>query len=229
LASYLSDPSGSPTCPDFGRSLARGNLPTLSATDQKIGTRTATRPGRPVPRGADHWSRAEASHGNHWHGRASDARMLWGPAPLGCLARVVTASVSVAPTLGYSTRRGHCDGSRISRGSIGLPPARPRDDPLRMAAVLYLPAVFLVLTLLTSWLGREASGSYTGDVLLASFVGLALSWLYGVSHLISYRCPRCGRRLSRAIPQGQPEPSVYYLCTECRIVWNLGWSLGEKG
>jgi hypothetical protein len=48
------------------------------------------------------------------------------------LARVVTSWVPVAPTLGYSNLRGHCDGSRISRGSIGLPPTRPRDDPFRI-------------------------------------------------------------------------------------------------
>jgi hypothetical protein len=64
------------------------------------------------------------------------------------------------------------------------------------AAVLYLPAVLLVLALLAAILGREAARSYTGAVILMCFVALPLTWLYRVSHGVSYRCPRCGRRLS---------------------------------
>jgi hypothetical protein len=97
------------------------------------------------------------------------------------------------------------------------------------AAVLYLPAVLLVLALLAVWLGRDAARSYTGAVYGAGFIALPLTWwLYGASHLISYRCPRCGRRLPRAVPQGHPDPNICYLCTDCRIAWYLGWRLGEK-
>src|SRR4051794_10425760 len=77
-------------------------------------------------------------------------------------------------------------------------------------ADLYLPAVLLVLALLAVLLGREAARSYTGAVLLVGFVTLPLTWFYGVCQLISYRCPRCGRRLPRAVPQDQPEPNASY-------------------
>lgn len=96
------------------------------------------------------------------------------------------------------------------------------------AVVLYLPAVLLVLALLAALLGREAARSYAGAVFLVGFAALPLTWLYGVSDLIFYRCPRCGRRLPRAVPQHQPEPNACYLCTDCRIAWDLGWHLGEN-
>jgi hypothetical protein len=97
-----------------------------------------------------------------------------------------------------------------------------------LAAVLYLPAMLLVLALLAVWIGREASRSYTGEIFLAGFVALVPTWLYGAYHLISYRCPRCGRRLRRVYPQGQSDSNICYLCTDCLIVWDLGWNLGEK-
>jgi len=96
------------------------------------------------------------------------------------------------------------------------------------AGVLYVPAVLLVLALLAVLLGRDAARSYIGAVFLVGFVALPLTWLYGVSHSISYRCPRCGRRLPRAVPQHHPEPNACYICTDCQIAWDLGWSLGEK-
>jgi len=98
-----------------------------------------------------------------------------------------------------------------------------------LAAVLYLPAVLLALPLLKAGLGRQAAGMYAGAVPLAGFVVLGSIWLYGCQDALFYRCPRCGRRLRRCVPQGQPEPNVHYLCTDCRIVWDLGWGFGRGG
>ena len=95
------------------------------------------------------------------------------------------------------------------------------------AFVLYLPGVLLVLALLAVFLGRESARSYTGGVFVMGFV-LLLSWLYGVSHSVFYRCPRCDRRLPRAVPQHQPEPNTCYICENCRIAWDLGWAFGNN-
>ncbi len=96
------------------------------------------------------------------------------------------------------------------------------------AAVLYLPAVLVGLALLAAVLGREAAGSYAGAVSLAGFVALMTAWFCGARDSFFYRCPQCGRRLTRGVPQDQPDPNVCYLCTDCRVVWDLGWRLGEN-
>jgi hypothetical protein len=96
------------------------------------------------------------------------------------------------------------------------------------AVVLYLPAVLVILALLAAVLGCEAAGSYAGAVWLAGFAALIAVWFSGARDGFSYRCPRCGRRLTRAVPQGQPDPNACYLCTDCRVVWDLGWRFGEK-
>jgi len=96
------------------------------------------------------------------------------------------------------------------------------------AVVLYLPAVLVILALLAAVLGCAAAGPYAGAVWLAGFAAEMTAWFYGVRDGFSYRCPRCGRRLTRAVPQGQPDPNACYLCTDCRVVWDLGWAFGEK-
>ena len=96
------------------------------------------------------------------------------------------------------------------------------------AAVLYLPAVLVILALLAAVLGREAAGSYAGAVWLAGFAALMTVWFGGARDSFSYRCPQCGRRLTRGVPQSQPDPNACYLCTDCRVVWDLRWRLGEK-
>jgi hypothetical protein len=95
-------------------------------------------------------------------------------------------------------------------------------------AVLYLPVVLLVLALLVFFLGREDTRSCTGAVFLIGFVALPITWLYGVSDFISYRCPRCDRRLPSGVPQHQPEPNVCYICEDCRIAWDLGWGFAQN-
>ena len=72
------------------------------------------------------------------------------------------------------------------------------------AVVLYLPVVLVNLALLAAVLGREPAGAYAGAVWLAGFAALIAVWFYGAGDGFCYRCLRCGRRLTRAAPQGRP-------------------------
>src|SRR4051794_39295028 len=92
-----------------------------------------------------------------------------------------------------------------------------------LAFVLYVPAVLLGFSLLKAALGRGTAGPYAGAVLLAGFVGLMGTMFYGGWHSLAYRCPRCGRRLPRVVPRGEPEPNLHYHCADCRVIWDLGW------
>jgi hypothetical protein len=78
-------------------------------------------------------------------------------------------------------------------------------------------------------IGREAAGQYAGAVALAGFVALMATMFYGTWDSFSYRCPRCGRRLSRVVPQGLSEPNIHYHCADCRVVWDLGWAWSSEG
>jgi hypothetical protein len=98
-----------------------------------------------------------------------------------------------------------------------------------VAAALYLPVVLLALSLLKALLWRQVAGPYAGAVLLAGFAALWPIWLYGCRDAFLYRCPRCGRRLRRSVRQDQLEPSISYLCEDCRIVWDLGWGFACGG
>ncbi len=98
-----------------------------------------------------------------------------------------------------------------------------------LAFALYLPAVILILKIIAAVLGREAAGHYTGAVFLTGFVALLATTFYGTRDSFSYRCPRCGRRLSRVVPQGRSEPNIHYHCADCRVVWDLGWAWGSAG
>jgi hypothetical protein len=98
-----------------------------------------------------------------------------------------------------------------------------------LAFALYLPAVILILTLMAAVLGREAARQYAGAVSLAGFVALLATMFSGIWASFSYRCPRCGRRLSRVVPQGRSEPNIHYHCADCRVVWDLGWAQSSDG
>ncbi len=98
-----------------------------------------------------------------------------------------------------------------------------------LAFALYLPAVILILTLMATVVGREAARQYTGAVVITGFVALIATMLCGTWDSFFYRCPRCGRRLSRVVPQDQSEPNIHYHCADCRVVWDLGWAWSSGG
>jgi hypothetical protein len=98
-----------------------------------------------------------------------------------------------------------------------------------LAFALYLPAVILILTLMTAVLGRGAAGRYAGAIFLAGFVSLMATMFCGTRDSLSYRCPRCGRRLPRVVPQGRSEPNIHYHCADCRVIWDLGWAWSSEG
>ena len=98
-----------------------------------------------------------------------------------------------------------------------------------LAFVLYLPAMILILTLIAAVLGREAARQYTGAVFLGGFVALVATLFCGIWDSISYHCPRCGRRLSKVVPQDQSEPNIHYFCADCRVAWDLGWAPSSGG
>jgi len=98
-----------------------------------------------------------------------------------------------------------------------------------LAFGLYLPAVILILTLMAAVLGREAAGQYAGAVFLTGFVALVATTFCATRDSFSYRCPRCGRRLSKVVPQGRSEPNIHYHCADCRVVWDLGWAQSSEG
>ena len=98
-----------------------------------------------------------------------------------------------------------------------------------LAFVLYLPTVFVTLTLMAAALGREAAGRYSGAVHFAGLFALMAIMLCGAWDSLSYRCPRCGRRPARVVPQGRAEPNIHYHCPDCRVVWDLGWAWGSGG
>ena len=92
-----------------------------------------------------------------------------------------------------------------------------------LAFALYLPAMILILTLMAVVLGREAVGHYGGTVFFTGFVALMATMFYGTRSSFFYRCPRCGRRLSRVVPRGQSEPNIHY---HCGIAVSYGISVG---
>jgi hypothetical protein len=94
---------------------------------------------------------------------------------------------------------------------------------------LYLPAVFLILFLIATVLGREAARQYAGGVFLIGFVALMATMFCAIWNSFSYRCPRCGRRLSKVVPEGRSEPNIHYHCADCRVVWDLGWAQSREG
>lgn len=98
-----------------------------------------------------------------------------------------------------------------------------------LAFALYLPAVILILTLMAAVLGREAAGRYAGASFLAGFVALMATMFCGTRDSLSYRGPRCGRRLPRVVPQGRSEPNIHYHCAACRVIWDLGWAWSSEG
>lgn len=98
-----------------------------------------------------------------------------------------------------------------------------------LAFVLYLPAVALALALMAAVLGREAAGRSAGAVFLVGFLALMATLFGGTRDSISYRCPRCGRRLPGVLPRGQSEPNIHYHCADCRVVWDLGWAWSSGG
>jgi hypothetical protein len=98
-----------------------------------------------------------------------------------------------------------------------------------LAFALYLPAVILILTLMAAVLGREVAGRFAGAVFLTGFIALMATTFCGTWGSFSYRCPRCGRRLSRVVPQGRSEPNIHYHCADCRVVWDLGWARSSDG
>ncbi len=98
-----------------------------------------------------------------------------------------------------------------------------------VAFVLYLPAVILILTFMAAVLGREAAERYAGAIALASLVALMATMCWGTRDSLSYRCPRCGRRLPRVVPRGRSEPTIHYHCADCRVIWDLGWVWSSDG
>jgi hypothetical protein len=94
------------------------------------------------------------------------------------------------------------------------------------AVILFLPAVALIAAVSARLLGREAAGQHFGPLLLAGFAALMALPLYGTRDQFVYRCPRCGRRPERVVPQGVTEPNICFHCAECRVVWDLGWGQG---
>jgi hypothetical protein len=98
-----------------------------------------------------------------------------------------------------------------------------------LAFALYLPAVILILTLMAAMLGRAAAGQYAGAVSMTAFVALMATMFCGTRDSFFYRCARCGRRLSRVVPQGRSEPNIHYHCADCRVVWDLGWAWSSEG
>ena len=98
-----------------------------------------------------------------------------------------------------------------------------------LAFAAYLPAVILIMTIMAAVFGREVAGRYTGAVFLAGLVALVATTFSGTWDSFFYRCPRCGRRLSRVVPRGRFEPNIHYHCTDCRVVWDLGWACSSDG
>ena len=95
------------------------------------------------------------------------------------------------------------------------------------AVILFVPAVALIAAVSATFLGPEAAGQQFGPFLFAGFAALMAIPLYGIRDRFLYRCPRCGRRPARVIPQGMAEPNICFHCADCRIVWDLGWGRGR--
>jgi hypothetical protein len=98
-----------------------------------------------------------------------------------------------------------------------------------LAFALYLPGVILILTVMAAVLGRAAAGQYAGAVFMTAFVALMATMFCGTQDSFFYRYARCGRRLSRVLPQGRSEPNIQYHCADCRVVWDLGWAWSSEG
>lgn len=98
-----------------------------------------------------------------------------------------------------------------------------------LAFALYLPTVMLVQAVAARLLGREAAARYDGAAFLVGLAPLAAAMLWGTRHSLSYRCPRCGRKLSKVVPRGEAEPNLHYLCEDCRVAWDLGWGPASGG
>jgi len=97
-----------------------------------------------------------------------------------------------------------------------------------LATALLMPVVLLVVSSLAAVPGREAVRPYTGAASLAGLLAVLATYFYGAWHSLSYRCPRCGRRLPRVVPRGEFRPNIHYHCADCRVIWELGWGWGES-
>lgn len=97
-----------------------------------------------------------------------------------------------------------------------------------LTIVLYFPVAVLAFHFARTVLGREA-GPDAGTVILTGLVAVTAAFLHSTWHSFSYRCPQCGRRLSKVVPQGEYEPHIHYHCPDCRIVWDLGWGWVSGG
>ena len=97
-----------------------------------------------------------------------------------------------------------------------------------LAAILFMPTVLLVLTSLAVVFGREAVRRYTGAASFAGFLVVLATFFHGIRRSLTYRCPRCGRRLPKVVLRDESRPNIHYHCANCRVVWDLGWGRGEN-
>ncbi len=97
-----------------------------------------------------------------------------------------------------------------------------------LAAVLFMPAVLLVLYSLATVLGRKTVEPYTGAASAGGFLVVLATFFYGTWRSLFYRCPRCGRRLPQVALRDESRPSIHYHCANCRVVWDLGWGWGKN-
>src|SRR5947208_2422620 len=97
----------------------------------------------------------------------------------------------------------------------------------RRRTIVFLLAIALVFAgsllrpVLVAMLGGEAGGWFAYAMILTGFATALSSPLWGSWDTVSYRCPRCRRRLSRVSPGGVAEANYHYFCGDCRVVWDL--------
>jgi hypothetical protein len=97
-----------------------------------------------------------------------------------------------------------------------------------LSVLLFVPAVFLALSLASALLGREAVAPFVGPALSIGFATLPATWLLGTWQALRYRCPRCRRLLPRVeLQDAHREENIRYGCETCGVIWDLGWHFGE--
>ncbi len=95
-----------------------------------------------------------------------------------------------------------------------------------LAFALYLPAVIFILTLMAAVLGRETARQYTGAVVITGFVALMGTMLCGTRSSFFYRCPRCGRRLSKVVHAGSIRSQTSTITARIAVSYGISAGLG---
>lgn len=96
-------------------------------------------------------------------------------------------------------------------------------------AMLGLLAATLWTILSSGGQGGEASGAQSLAVmimLLCVFASVVNVFVAYGKLCWFYRCPSCGKRLTR--PRGELGP-IQYPCDSCRILWDTGWEAESRG